>query len=423
MNVTITPNKLKGDVIIPPSKSLSHRAIIAASLALGKSVISNVIYSEDIKVTIDSMRACGAIIEEYSDYLVITGSNVKRVKDVINANESGSTIRFMIPIALVIDEPVTFTGNNHLVKRPLDIYTELFDKQGIKYERLSEDYLPMKVYNAIKPGRYEIRGDVSSQFITGLLYALPLLDGDSEIVITTKLESKGYVDLTMDMLKRFGISITTTDYSTFTIKGNQQYLPADYTIEGDYSQVAFWAVASTLGAEINMLNMNENSFQGDKKILDDIKDFGGICEFEGTTLHAKKVTPKGCTIDFAQSPDLGPILTVLASVSEGTTNFLNVERLRIKECDRVTCMIEELNKMGAILEETPNTMTITGVKRLKGSLELDSHNDHRIVMSLAVASLMCDGKLKIKNAGAIKKSYPHFFETFESVGGIVEYEE
>lgn len=423
MNVTITPNKLKGDVVIPPSKSLSHRAIIAAALAQGKSVISNVIYSDDIKATIASMRACGASIEEYNDYLVINGSKVKRTSNIINANESGSTIRFMIPIALVCDEPITFTGNNHLVKRPLEIYTELFDKYNIKYELETENYLPMKVYNGIKPGIYEVRGDVSSQFITGLLYALPMLNADSKIVITTKLESKGYIDLTMDILKKFGIIIETTDYTSFYIKGNQEFKPCDYTIEGDYSQVAFWAVAGTLGAKINMLNMNQESYQGDKKILDDIKDFGGECTFNGSILTAKHVSPKACTIDFAQSPDLGPILTVLASVSEGITEFINVERLRIKECDRVTCMIDELKKMGAILEETKDTMTITGVKTLKGSLELDSHNDHRIVMALAIASLVCESDIKIKNAGAIKKSYPHFFEAFASVGGKVVYED
>lgn len=422
MNVTITPNQLKGDVIIPPSKSLSHRAIIAASLALGKSTISNVIYSDDIKATIAAMRSCGAKIEEYSDYLVIEGSKVKRVNDIINANESGSTIRFMIPIALVCDEPITFTGNNHLVKRPLDLYTEIFDKFNIKYELPTDNFLPMKVYNGIKPGIYEIRGDISSQFITGLLYSLPLLNGDSKIVITTKLESKGYIDLTMDILKKFGISIITDDYITFDIKGNQEYKPYDYTIEGDYSQVAFWAVAGMLGADIKMLNMNEDSFQGDKKILKDIEDFGGECKFNGSILTSKPVSPKACTIDFAQSPDLGPILTVLAAVSEGTTKFINVERLRIKECDRVTCMIEELTKMGAILEETKDTMTITGVKRLKGSMDLDSHNDHRIVMALVIASLVCEGDLKINNAKAIRKSYPHFFEAFEAVGGRVIYE-
>ncbi|MGM9971169.1 MAG: 3-phosphoshikimate 1-carboxyvinyltransferase [Anaeroplasmataceae bacterium] len=422
MNVTITPAKLKGSVVIPPSKSLSHRAIIAASLASGTSKISNIIYSEDIKATINAMRACGATILEHEDYLEITGSKVKRVSDVINANESGSTIRFMIPIALTCDEPITFVGENNLVKRPLNVFTDLFDEFGIKYE-VGEDYLPMKVYNGLKSGVYKVRGDISSQFITGLLYALPLLDNDSSIVVTTKLESKGYIDLTMDILKKFGIIIETTDYKVFNIKGNQSYKPCDYTVEGDYSQVAFWAVANCLGAEITMKCMNENSYQGDKKIIDDIKDFGGNIYFKNGDLYADTKVTHGATIDFAQSPDLGPILTVLASLSEGESKFVNIERLRIKECDRVTCMVEELRKLGALLTDEGDHMSIIGVDGLKSSLELDSHNDHRIVMALAIASICCDGPIKIKNASAIKKSYPHFFKAFESVGGIVQYEE
>lgn len=422
MDVIIKPSKLKGSINIPPSKSLSHRAIIAAALSCGKSIIKNIIYSDDIIATIEAMRACGAKIDVYEDYLEIVGSKVKRVKDVINANESGSTIRFMIPIALTCDEPITFMGKNNLVKRPLNVFTDLFDEFGIKYE-VGSDYLPMKVFNGLKSGIYKVRGDISSQFITGLLYALPMLDGDSQIIVTTNLESKGYIDLTMDILKKFGIVIETDDYKTFNIKGNQEFKSCDYTVEGDYSQVAFWAVANTLGANIKMNCMNENSFQGDKKIIDDINSFGGSVYFLDDTLISLNKKTKGTTIDFEQSPDLGPILTVLASLSEGESRFINVSRLRIKECDRVTCMIEELKKLGANLYEENDCMIINGVDKFSSSLDLDSHNDHRIVMALAIASTMCSGDIRIKNAKAINKSYPHFFKDFESLGGIVLYED
>ena len=200
MNVIIKPKKLNGEVIIPPSKSLSHRAIIAASLASGKSEISNVLFSKDIIATIEAMRACGANIIEHKDSLTIYGSKVCRAKSELNANESGSTIRFMIPIALVCSEKMTFKGENHLVKRPLDTYYEIFDKLGIKYHHPQDAYLPLETEGGLKAGLYEIRGDISSQFITGLLYALPMLDGDSKLVITTNLESNGYVDLTLDIL-------------------------------------------------------------------------------------------------------------------------------------------------------------------------------------------------------------------------------
>lgn len=420
MRVIITPNKLKGDVIIPPSKSLSHRAIIAAGLAKGESKISNIIYSKDILATISAMRSLGVEIQEFDDYLIIKGNKLKRVNDVIDANESGSTIRFIIPIALTVDEKITFVGHNNLVNRPLDTFFEIFDNQNIKYEK-GEKYLPLTVYNGIKPGDFNIRGDVSSQFITGLLYALPLLNGDSIINITTDLESKGYIDLTIDVLKMFGVNVINENYKKFIIKGNQEYKPFDYEVEGDYSQAAFFLEANMLGAEINLLKMNKNSNQGDKKILNDIKDFGGELEFKDNKLVLVNKNLKPATVDFAQSPDLGPALTVLASLIPGESNFINAKRLRIKECDRITCMKEEIEKLGGNIKELPDGMIINGVNRFHGGV-CDSHNDHRVVMSLAMATLMMDGDLVIENYEAINKSFPHFFKIFESLGGKVKYE-
>lgn len=420
MNVIITPNKLEGSVVVPPSKSLSHRAIIAASLAKGKSKISNVLYSNDIKATINAMRACGAKIEEHEDYLIIEGSDVKRFENVIDANESGSTIRFMIPIALVNSEEITFVGHNHLVKRPLDTFLEIFDKQKIEYER-GEDYLPLKVKGGLKSGEFNVRGDISSQFITGLLYALPLLDGDSIIHITTNMESKGYIDLTIDILAMFGIEIENRNYQEFYIKGNQEYKPHDYVIEGDYSQSAFFLVANALGANIKLKAMSEKSHQGDKKILKDMEDFGFKTSFNNGELILTEKNPHSATIDFSQSPDLGPALTVLASLINGRSEFINASRLRIKECDRITCMKKELEKLGGRVTELSDGMIIDGVDRLQGGV-IDSHNDHRVAMAFAMASLKMDGELKIINASSVSKSFPHFWKVFEQLGGKVRYE-
>lgn len=421
MNVIVKPAKLSGNVMIPPSKSLSHRAIIAAALAEGKSIISNVLYSKDIKATIDAMRACGAKIIEHEDSLEIYGSKVKRVGNVINANESGSTIRFMIPIALVADEPIEFRGENHLVKRPLDTFFEIFDSLGIKYSR-GEDYLPLKVNSGLKGGEFKVRGDVSSQFITGLLYALPMLEDDSKIIITTNLESKGYIDLTLDILAKFGIRIENKDYKEFIVRGKQSFKPCDYTIEGDFSQSAFFLVANALGADIKLLAMNMDSHQGDKKILLDMKEFHSNVYYEDGALYSKTNELVGATIDFSQSPDLGPALTVLAALSKGTSEFINASRLRIKECDRITCMKEELNKLGANIIEHEDGMTIHGVDMFHSGT-VDSHNDHRVAMAIAMASLKCDGDIKILNAGCVSKSFPDFWEVFEKLGGIVLYEE
>ena len=420
MNVRITPTHLKGNVVVPPSKSLSHRAIIAAGLAEGKSIISNVMYSKDIKATIGAMRAIGAQIIEYDNYLEITGSSVKRINDIIDANESGSTIRFMIPIAIINSSKVKFIGKNNLCKRPLDPFFEIFDKQGIKYLH-DEDYLPLEVEGALKPGEYFIRGDISSQFITGLLYALPLLDGDSVINITTPMESKGYIDLTIDVLKLFGIEIINDNYEKFYVKGCQKYKPCDYQVEGDFSQAAFFLVADMLGADIKLEAMNMSSHQGDMKILDDVKDFGAKVTYDNGLLSLTNNEIRNAIIDFSQSPDLGPALTVLAALANGTSKFINASRLRIKECDRITCMKEEIERLGGSIDEMDDGMIIYGVDRFHGGV-VDSHNDHRVVMALAMATLKMDGELVIKNAEAINKSFPHFFEVFGNLGGKISYE-
>lgn len=418
MNVRIKPSKLKGIINIPPSKSLSHRAIIAASLAKGRSIISNVLLSEDILATISGMKALGASIEINKDTLIIEGSEVTRKESVIDCNESGSTLRFLIPLALCIDEEVTFIGRSRLVKRPLDIYFDLFDKQNIKYE-YNENYLPLKINGALKPGLYKVRGDVSSQFITGLLFTLPLLKGDSTIEITTKLESKGYIDLTIDILNKYGITIDFNE-STINIKGNQSYKPCDYQVEGDYSQSAFYFLANMFGNDIKLKGLRDDSYQGDKKIVEDIKALGGTIYKDNDLTWAKPEMLKPATISFSQTPDLGPALTVLASTISGTSYFVDAERLRIKECDRITCMKEELQKLGASIEEEQDKMIIHG-RTLHGGV-VDSHNDHRVVMALSMISTIVNEDLVITNAESVKKSYPHFFEDFKSLGGKINYE-
>ncbi|MDE6242347.1 MAG: 3-phosphoshikimate 1-carboxyvinyltransferase [Anaeroplasmataceae bacterium] len=421
MNVTIHPKKLKGMVSIPPSKSLSHRAIIAASLSEEESVISNVMFSKDILATIEGMKALGAEIKVEGTTLRIKGSRVKRTGNRIDANESGSTLRFLIPIALVNSEPIEFIGHNHLVNRPLDSYFEIFDKLGVKYTHPKDAYLPLKTSGGLTSGVYEVKGNISSQFITGLLFALPLIEGNSMIKIIGSLESKGYVDLTLDILSKFGICIINHNYEIFEIKGNQSYRGYNYTVEGDYSQTAFFLIAGAMGADIKLKGMNKVSYQGDKKIIDDVKALDGNIQFDEDILYCLPSHTKGTTIDFSQSPDLGPALTVLACVSEGTSYFTHVSRLRIKECDRVTCMKEELEKLGARMDEEPDTMIIYGVSKLCGGI-VDSHNDHRVAMALAMASLKMDGDLTILNAECVSKSYPNFWEVFEALGGDVTYE-
>ena len=427
MKVKIKPSILSGEIVIPPSKSYSHRAIISAALANGekKSKINNLKFSVDIETTVKIMENWGAKITKKEGSLEILGNNGKIVpkKNYIQCNESGSTIRFLIPVGLTSENELIFDGKGKLIDRPLDSYYKIFDDQGIKYE-MSEDKLPLKVNGKLKAGNYEIDGNISSQFITGLLYALPLLDGDSTIVINKNLESKGYVDLTLEILKLSGIKIKNNDYKSFEIKGNQEYKYFDYTVEGDYSQVAFWIVAGIISAnkdnEIKCLHLNKYSLQGDKAIIEIVQKMGAKLEIFDDYVIVKPSKTKGTIIDVSQCPDIAPILTVLGALSEGETKIINAERLRIKESDRIISIKTELNKLGAEVEEVGDSLVIQGVDTFEGGVEVSAWNDHRIAMSLAIASIRCKNEIVIDEAESVKKSYPHFWDDFEKMGGQIE---
>ncbi len=420
MNVRITPHKLKGTVVIPPSKSLAHRAIICASLAKGKSKISNVAYSKDILATIDAMTSLGAKIEKGEDYVIVEGCFPRRVNNIIDANESGSTLRFMIPIALLDPSPVTFIGHNKLVDRPLDVYFDMFKTHNIDYVKDENHYLPLTCKNKLEGGSYYLKGDVSSQFITGLLFSLPLCDTDSKLVITTEIESLGYINLTLDILKKFNINIEFKD-NTFFIKGRQEYKACDYTVEGDFSQVAFFLVGNMLGNDIKIKGVNEHSLQGDKAIVEDIVSLGGNVSYKGDELVCLSSCLHASNIDVSQTPDLGPALSVLFTQIDGESKLVNASRLRIKECDRITCVKEELNKLGANVSETSDSLIVNGRTLINGGT-ISSHNDHRLVMAFAMIASIAKEEIVIENAGAVSKSFPNFFDVYESLGGIVKYE-
>ena len=427
MKIKIKPNTLNGTIQIPPSKSYSHRAVIAAALAENskKSKIDNLKFSVDITTTTDIMENWGAKINREESSLEIIGNGGKVVtKDkYVQCNESGSTIRFLIPIGITNENELIFDGKGKLVDRPLDSYYRIFDEQEIFYKN-ENGKLPLEVKGKLKAGNYEIDGNISSQFITGLLYALPLLDGDSKLIINKNLESKGYIDLTIEILKLAGIKIKNNDYKSFEIKGNQKYKPFDYTVEGDYSQVAFWIVAGIISAnrdnEIKCLHVNKSSLQGDREIVEIVERMGANLEIFDDYVIVKPSKTKGTVIDISQCPDIAPILTVLAALSEGETRIINGERLRIKESDRITSIKTELNKLGANVAEEGDSLIIQGVQGFTGGVTVSAWNDHRIAMSLAVASSRCDKEIVLEEAESVRKSYPHFWDDFVKMGGEIE---
>lgn len=420
MKVKIYPSKCSGQTVIPPSKSMGHRAIICASLASGRSVIKNVAYSDDIKTTIEGMRKLGAEIEENGDILIIDGiKDITRISDeIINCNESGSTLRFFIPIFSLTGKKITFLGKNRLLKRPQKIYEDIFKEQKLHY---FHDETKIEIEGRLKAGTYVVDGNISSQFISGLLFTLPLLEGDSKIKIKPPFESASYIELTLEMLRRYGIEISKTDELTFKIKGNQKYKPCDYTIEGDFSQLGFFAVLGAINNNIECLGLNHGSNQGDKAIIEILRNAGiKIENIEGGYLIHKS-TPKSCEIDLADCPDLGPILNVLGMYGDGKFRIYNAGRLRYKESDRIAAMEEELLKLGVDIKTTEDEIFISGKKIYDGGIEAAGHKDHRIVMSLAVAATIMKKPVIINGAEAVEKSYPDFFEDIEKIGIKVEY--
>lgn len=415
--IKITPSMLQGKISVPSSKSLCHRAIIAAGLASDNCNIENVVFSQDIIATCNAMRDIGVSVTAKESDVILKGNNFTNIiKNEIHCAESGSTLRFLIPIVLLTGKEFTFTGEGRLAERPLTPYYKMFKEQDIKYN--SSQGLPLTIQGKLKADVYKVPGNISSQFITGLLFALPLLNGDSKIIVTSELESKAYVDLTIDMLSKFSVQVENVGYREINIKGNQKYVARDYRVEGDFSQAAFWLVAGILGEEIQCQNMNIDSLQGDLAIVDLIEKMGGDISIEEGKIETKKSKTRGIIIDASECPDLVPILAVLAALSEGTTKIINASRLRIKECDRLKAMATELTKLGSDIVETEDGLIIQGKEKLKGGT-VDSWNDHRIAMALSVASIRCREPVIITNSACVKKSYPKFYSDFEMLGGII----
>ncbi len=414
MKIKVYPSVLTGTIDAVPSKSLSHRALIAAGLATGKSQLFKLLEAEDIKATKNALLTLGVKLNKTS----ITGGNLHVNHDVIDAKESGSTLRFMIPIALLLSQAVTFIGHGKLPERPLGVYEDLF-LEAFHYNNPPKT-LPLTVKGPLKAGTYKVRGDVSSQFISGLLFALPLCQGNSIIKLTSSLQSKDYVSMTIDVLKRANVTIIEND-EEFIIPGNQSYQPFSMTIEGDYSQAAFFLVAGCISQTIAVRNLSSQSKQGDRAIVDILKAMNGTIVYDGDfTYRTSPSQTKGTLIDLKDIPDLGPILMVLAALSEGTTNFKNTERLKLKESDRLEAMITILKQFGVPITLKSDTLSIQGVGSLKGNQSFSGYNDHRIVMALSIAALKADGPIIIEGAEAINKSYPSFFDDYKSLGGTIE---
>lgn len=412
--VIYSPFIPNGSITAPPSKSDVHRAIICAALSKGRCVISPVAMSNDIKATIDCVQAMGAMVCATGRSIVIDGSRMfSRKKALLDCNESGSTLRFFIPVAALGGVSAEFIGRGRLPERPIGIFTSILPKAGVECQ--TDNGLPLKISGQLKSGKFELPGNVSSQFITGLMFALPLLEGDSEIVLTSSVESIGYINMTIRTMEKFGVCVERTKTGWF-IKGNQKYIPTDYTTDGDWSQAAFFMVCGAIGGSVTVNGVNKNSAQGDKKIVELLKQFGANVTQTDTSVTVSKSDLNSFDIDASQIPDLVPALSVCAAFASGNTNIINAARLRIKESDRIKTTAALLNSLGAKVSELPDGLQIMGVKKLLGG-RCDGCNDHRIVMSAAVCAACSSSPVECTDAYSINKSYPDFFKDYNSIGG------
>lgn len=413
-DVKFSPFVPNGTVNVPPSKSDVHRAIICAAMANGVSRISPVALSNDIKATIGCIKALGADAVLENNVLTVDGTNMYKNKTaLLDCGESGSTLRFFIPIAAVGNINATFVGKGKLPQRPIGIFTEALPKAGTVCK--TEGGLPLEIKGQLKSGIFKIPGNVSSQFITGLLLALPILEGDSEIVLTSPLESVGYIAMTIRTMKQFGVNIQATEKG-WHIKGGQSYKTCDYTTDGDWSQAAFFMVLGAVSGKVTVKGVAKDSTQGDKKCAEILARFGAKVTQLDNEVTVEKGELKAITIDASQIPDLVPVLSVCAAFAEGTTRIINAERLRIKECDRLKATAELLNNLGGKVKELSDGLEITGVSSLKGG-NVNGYNDHRIIMSAAVCAARSDEDITATFAMSINKSYPDFYIDYNSIGG------
>ncbi len=388
-------------------------------MAKGVSRIDNIEYSKDIQATIKAMKSLGTIIEEFENYLIIDGTTTfTKQNSEIDCEESGSTLRFMVPISIVEENKVHFVGRGNLGKRPLDTFYEIFERQNIGY-MYKKDVLDLYVIGKLKPDHYIIPGNISSQFITGLLFALPLLKGDSIIEITSTLESKGYIDLTLQMLSQYGIKIINNDYKSFVVMGNQEYQAHDYRVEADFSQAAFYLVAGAIGNDVVLTDLNLNSLQGDKATLSILEAMGAKINVVSDGIKVTGENLSATQVDASQCPDVIPVVSVALALAQGKSEVINAKRLRIKECDRIIATSSQLNELGGSVVELSDSMTIRGVSEFVGG-NCSSFADHRIAMMLAIAATRCNQSVIIDNMECVEKSYPSFWEDYQSLGGIID---
>lgn len=415
MNIRLKPCRFCGEVTAISSKSDAHRLLIASALSDRPTSISCNARSADITATVNCLNSLGADIKFVDGGISVKPIKEKRKSAVLDCNESGSTIRFLLPVAAALGTNTEFTGGGRLPERPLSPLREQMEAHGVVFSPIN--VFPVKISGEMVSGEFTIKGNISSQFITGLLFALPLLNGNSVINVIPPVESRPYIDMTLNTLKKFGITVTEENNSFF-IPGGQKYAsPCTVESEGDWSNSAFFLTAGAVSGSVTVTGLDVSSVQGDKQILTILKEMGAEITVEQGSITVKKGDLHGINIDARNIPDLVPIISVAAAAANnGKTVITGAERLKIKESDRLTAVYESLKALGVDISKTDDGLVInkTGIV---GGGAVSGYNDHRMVMALSVLSAVSSDDIILRGAEAVNKSYPNFFEDFSSLGG------
>lgn len=414
MERSVEPSFISGQVTAPPSKSMTQRIIAGTMLADGQSLILNPSYCDDSLAAMSIAVSLGARVEPEADRMKITGCRELREKK-LNCGESGLAIRMFSPVAALFDEDIVMTGAGSLKKRPMHMIGDALSQLGVECKS-TDGFLPLTIRGPLRGGNCEIDGSISSQLLTGLLMSLPLAENNSEIRVLN-LKSKPYIDMTLGVLRNFGITVSNDNYEMFSVPGRQKYLPGSYEVEGDWSGGAFLLVAGAINGNLKVTGLRTDSFQSDMAVLHALGKAGAEIKISGGLIEITRSKLKAFEFDATESPDLFPPLVALAAYCEGVTRLKGASRLIHKESDRALALSEEFGKMNIKVEVKEDYLIVTGGK-VSGA-RVSSHDDHRIAMAAAAAALGASDTVYIKDSHCIAKSYPGFFDDLRKIGAVV----
>ena len=423
MDQMFYPVQLSGSVAAPASKSEAHRRMICAGLAAGESVLDGFMESEDMKATRNCLQALGAAVTVNGDRLTIRGCEEKRPgQPVMDCGESGSTLRFFVPVAMTRAGGGVFRMHGRLGSRPMDIYRDLFVPQGTRWNLGigADGVAELHVSGRMVPGDYQLPGNVSSQFVSGLLFALPMLEADSTLTVLPPVESAGYIRMTIRALEEDGIRIEERGPWSWAIPGNQRYHGGSGRLHGDYSQAAVLLCAAALGNPITVTGLSRETTQGDRAVLKCLRALGASVteDADGITVRAERL--RGTELDLHDCPDIAPMLALVCQLAEGESLLNGCGRLRLKECDRLTATADLLNALGGNVRVEKDAMRITGVSGLRGGVAVDTCADHRMVMLASIAALRCDAPITVNHVETLAKSWPDYLRVYRALGGRAE---